>query len=93
MSMQKIFKSHREIAEGKNYYLKFSCGNSICDINNDIIESAEEADINLGSISRLNKDYIMPMMKEIALFAQNNLQKNIALFIVGDCDDKTIELK
>lgn len=35
----------------------------------------------------------MPMMKEIALFAQNNLQKNIALFIVGDCDDKTIELK
>ena len=48
MSMQKYLNHNREIAEGKNYYLKFSCGNSICDINNDIIESAEEADINLG---------------------------------------------
>ncbi len=89
-SMQRMFRDHKIIEQGENYNLKFICQNTISTENNRIVDNIEKTDINLSCISRLDKNYIMPMIREIVLFAKMHREKTISLILVGDAKDSLI---
>lgn len=89
-SMQRMFKQYKNISDKEDYHLRFCSVNQISDKNNPVIETIQRGDINLGCISRLDKDYIIPMVKEICKFAEGMPEKRIVFILVGDASDKNI---
>ena len=87
LSLQKMFKDYKTITDKENYHLFFPATNSIEETDNGLIRNCKEADINLGTISRLDKDYLMPMMHEIVSFCRKHRDKKVNLFVVGGAKD------
>ncbi|HHX68827.1 MAG TPA: hypothetical protein GX708_12345 [Gallicola sp.] len=55
--------------------------------------SLQRRDYNILSLGRLDKPYIFNMIKSIKMFAIDNIDKEINLFIVGDSSNSTITKK
>lgn len=83
-SLARMFKKYKDISSTENYSLKFLCENSVNDENNAVMEGITKADINFGCISRLDKEYIIPMMEEVVKFSQAHPQLSISFVVVGD---------
>ena len=93
LSLEKMFKEYKKISDEDNYHLLFPCTNTIENVDNPLIETAPNSDICLGSISRLDKDYLIPMMEEIVSFCNQNKGKKITVFVVGDSKEKKFSKK
>lgn len=61
--------------------------NIVEDIIDDTVSQISKADFNILSLGRLEKSYISNMVKSIIKFADNNLEKSINVFLVGDSSD------
>jgi hypothetical protein len=87
-----LFKNIRVIKEEEKYTL-IAAGTSVNivkDFHVSLLDNIPEADYNIGSIGRLNKPYVIPMCKELVLFAHSIPDKKInVLFIGGSFDGKT----
>ena len=82
ISMMKPEKSIDEIWKCQDH-LDFLCNNYIDKEGKKISLKDTNFDIKFGCISRLNKSYIIPMVKQLSTFAKNHLDKRICLYIVG----------
>lgn len=92
-SLERMFKSYKKIIGGQNYNLRFVCDNSIEVFESEAVNQIVPQDINIGCISRLDKEYIMPMIDEIVIFANNNISLHIALVLVGSCKNENVVMQ
>ena len=83
-SMQKIFGSYKQIAEGENYYLRFMGLNHVSSLSNSYMATIKKGDICIGCIAQLHKPFVMPMIQEIILFASFHTSKKISFILIGD---------
>lgn len=64
-------------------YIAAECGGVIQEIDNPIIDKFKSKEINIGSIGRLDKPYVIPMIKDIVSFAKIYCDKSIGLLLIG----------
>ncbi len=83
-SLIRMFNKYKEVSATECYSLKFLCENTISEQNNYVMEGIAKTDINFGCISRLDKDYIIPMMEEVVKFSQAHPQLSVSFVLVGD---------
>ena len=82
-SLSLLFKGYRDIGEEERYFLRASCANVVEDVENETVNRIETKDINIGCITRLEKDFVPELINEIIIFANNHKDKNILLVIIG----------
>lgn len=90
-SLEVIFDGYKELSGKERYHLQAVCSNSVEDVENPVINGLCPKDINIGSIGRLDKRYVPPMVDEISKFAAANPDVEIQLILVGGSPDGTAE--
>lgn len=66
-------------------------GNIVEEYNDSNLPLLPESDWRILSLGRLGKDYVIPMSRAIAHFAQRNIDKRINVLYIGDTDNKEIK--
>lgn len=83
--LHNIFKKYfRPHYETYNYQLVPYCSNVVDYTHTEIPSTIGEADYNIMSVGRLDKDYIKPMLDEIKEFVQLYEDKTFNLIFIGD---------
>lgn len=90
-SLSRMFKNYKEVKSNENYHLKFICYASVTNDGDDITSNMIKADYKIGSISRLEKDYINPMLKAIVEVSKRHKEHTFSLVMVGDTNDIRIK--
>lgn len=90
-SIHNIFKNRfKSDYDTYNYQLEPYCSNVIDYAHTDVPSTIIDADYNIMSIGRLDKEYIKPMLDEIKIFAQKHKDKTINLIFIGDDNSHTM---
>lgn len=90
-SLHNIFKKHfKSDYDTYNYQLVAYCSNVIDYTQTDVPSTIMDADYNIMSVGRLDKEYIKPMLDEIKIFAQKYTDKTFNLIFVGDDNSRTM---
>lgn len=90
-SLQLLFRGYRILRQDESLILRASMGDNVLDYEHDLINKFNKADINIGSIGRLEKDYVPYMIAEVAKFASSNLTKTVQLILVGSINNISIQ--
>lgn len=90
-SLQLLFRGYRILRQDDSWILRASMGDNVLDYEHDLINKLNKADINIGSIGRLEKDYVPYMIAEVAKFASSNLTKTVQLILVGSINNIAIQ--
>lgn len=87
-ALTKLFEGYREIKEDKKGELLAVCYNTIeeCESEHDI--AVTDADYHIGSIGRINKPFVNPMVEDIKKFSQAHPDKTFRLVFFGGSPDK-----
>lgn len=84
-SLRNIFKNHyRQIYKDYNYQLHPYCSNVLDYKPSCVPSSITQADYNILSIGRLDKEYIKPMLDDIKSFLLRYQDKTFNLIFIGD---------
>ena len=90
-SLHNIFKKQfKPNYDTHNYQLVPYCSNVIDYTHTDIPSTIIDADYNIMSVGRLDKEYIKPMLDEIKDFAQKYKDKTFNLIFIGDDNSRTM---
>ena len=87
-SLSLLFKGYKVLKENEKYCLNAVCTNVVEDVDNDRVDNIEKLDINIGSITRLEKRFVQVLVDEVIIFADKNKEKNIQLVFFGDSKSK-----
>jgi frataxin-like iron-binding protein CyaY len=90
-SLSRMFNGFKELGNDENYYLKSMSENVVEDYSLPIFENIPLADYTIGSIGRLDKNYVNSMIDEIILFSKTNQSKSINLLLIGGSKNGNIE--
>lgn len=82
-SISQILGSGYSDDKAKSSYIHAECGGVIQEIEHPLVEIFERKNVNIGSIGRLDKPYVMPMIKEIVSFAKKHCENSIGLLLIG----------
>ncbi len=64
------------------------CSNVVQECVDDISRRFHaDADATIGSIGRLEKEYVLPLVNKLAAYFENNKDKNYNLLLIGGCAD------
>lgn len=92
-SLALLFNGYKEIKENEKYSLIAMCTNVVEDVENDLIDRIEKKDINIGCITRLEKNYVPGLIEEVINFADKYREKRIQLVLFGGADNIELEEK
>ncbi len=84
-AMYKLFRGN--LPGPKPYSLMAKCSNSVDEIRSDIISKIPNADFVIGSVGRLEKDFVKSVVSECAEFAQSMPNQKVALVFFGNGDE------
>ncbi len=87
VAISKLFSGYRTLPEGCDTYLSAYCSNTVEDCESVHIDRIKRADYNIGSIGRLNKPFVIPMIKDILSFAQGYKGKTFQIVLFGGTPD------
>lgn len=92
-SLKRVFKSHFD-ASFLNYknQMMYPCSNVI-DYNTRYSFSESESDFRIMSIGRLDKPYIIPMVKEVVRFVNSHKEKSFSIYFVGGSNNADMEIR
>lgn len=82
-SILQILGSECNDEVARQSYIDAECGGVIQEVDDPIIDRFESREINIGSIGRLDKPYVIPMIKDIVAFANTYCDKSIGLLLIG----------
>ncbi len=69
--------------------VKAFCNNSVQDCEDQFSSLLnKDADITIGSIGRLEKPYVLPLIKELKKYCNRHFDKSFNLLLIGGCADK-----
>lgn len=87
VAISKLFSGYRTLPEGCDTYLSAYCSNTVEDYKSIHTDNIKQADYNIGSIGRLNKPFVVPMIKDILSFAQTHKDKTFQIVLFGGTPD------
>lgn len=82
-ALKQLFDGYRSIPDEKNGELLAVCYNVVEECESEHDKGIINADYHIGSIGRVNKPFVLPMVKDIAAFAQLHNDKRIQLVLFG----------
>lgn len=86
-----LFRNYFDISENESYNFNALCSNVISDIDfDDISISVSRDDICIGSIGRLEKKFVIPMLKELSLYIAKNRNRQFVVLLIGGSESKRI---
>ncbi|MCR4900451.1 MAG: hypothetical protein K5907_06520 [Treponema sp.] len=84
-----LLEGYRNIPKDKSPLLEACCSNVVEEYKSPEIDSLiEEADYHIGSIGRLNKPFVYPMVSQLSAFARFHPDKRFQLILFGGSPDK-----
>lgn len=90
-SLPLLFKSKRELADNECCVLKAPCTAEVTDYEVSALNGLIRKDFNFGTVGRLDKSYVIPMINGIFSFCQKYSDKESRLLIVGDTADPEVK--
>ncbi len=90
VSLSRMFGSYKKVEQAEAYCLNFVDFNTFSPKNNVAMNDYEKGDIGFGSISRLNKPYIIPMFENIAVLAGRHPELAFSVAFIGCGDEDNI---
>lgn len=82
-ALQILFKGYREIPENDDRCLSAYCSNVVEDCQSVLEGKLKEADYNIGSIGRINKPFVLPMVQDVVKYVETHPQKKFNLVFMG----------
>lgn len=82
-ALKQLFDGYRDIPEDKNGYLVAYCYNVVEECESEHDNCIVDVDYHIGSIGRVNKPFVLPMVKDIVSFANMHIDKSIQLVLFG----------
>lgn len=89
-SLEYIFSPFFHLYDKQNHILDACCTNSVQDVECDWKEKIPNGDFIIGSIGRLEKNYVKEIVKGICEFAENYSQRKITVLFLGGSDESVI---
>lgn len=83
VALTKLFEHYRTISDPDKSYLVAYCSNAVEDCMSVHDNCIVEADYHIGSIGRLNKPFVIPMIRDIVGFVKNYPSKTFQLVLFG----------
>lgn len=71
-TMIRLFDGYRNLKPSEAIDFNACCTNSIQDIENNFSKSLNRSEFNIGSIGRLDKPFILNLIRDIQIFANRN---------------------
>ena len=87
-ALKQLFEGYRSIPDDKNGELLAVCYNVVEECESEHDTGIVEADYHIGSIGRVNKPFVLPMVKDIVSFANDHKDKTIQLVLFGGSPDR-----
>lgn len=85
-----LISKYRNIDKNNHCFLDAACINVVEEMDNSIIDSLTSKDINIGIIGRLEKPYVIPVAKELKIFALQHREKIIQVIFFGGTTSKFV---
>lgn len=88
-ALKMLFDGYREIPESRHGGLSAFCSNTVEDCISDHEDAVlgQEADYRIGSVGRVNKPFVIPMIKDVIAFAGSHADKRFQLVLFGGTPD------
>ena len=85
-SLAAMFSSFHPIGTNESYRLRADCTNVEADVDSPYIKRVNDAicDFRIGMLSRLDKPFVMPAIKDFCQYAQNHKDKKFLFLLMGD---------
>lgn len=90
-AMQHLFEDYKIIPENERYALRACCSNSVEDYPSKFADGIKRGDYNIGTIGRLDKSFVMPIIDGVGEFAESFPDKQIVFCLIGGASDAVIE--
>ena len=87
-ALKQLFEGYRTIPDEKNGELLAVCYNVVEECESEHDTGIVEADYHIGSIGRVNKPFVLPMVKDIVSFADAHKEKTMQLVLFGGSPEK-----
>ncbi len=87
-ALTKLFEGYREVPENKKGELLAVCYNTIEECESEHDSFIVDADYHIGSIGRINKPFVNPMVEDIKKFAKEHSDKTFQMVFFGGSPDK-----
>ena len=81
-SISLMMPEYKQIFEQR--YINAQCIDVVEDVEYEFLHKIPKTDYNIGSIGRLEKNFVLYGAKQVALFASLNSDKNFNLILIGD---------
>ncbi|MBQ6152943.1 MAG: hypothetical protein IJJ15_04270 [Ruminococcus sp.] len=82
-ALKQLFEGYRTIPDDKNGELLAVCYNVVEECESEHDSGIIDADYHVGSIGRVNKPFVLPMVKDIVSFADAHNEKTVQLVLFG----------
>ena len=87
-ALRQLFEGYYEVSEGASSFLSATCHNAVEDCDSLLIEKLPNADYTIGMIGRVNKPFVLPVIREIAQYSAYHSEHTFALAILGGSPDE-----
>lgn len=88
-ALKQLFDGYSEVAKGDNAYLSATNHNVVEEKDTPFINQLPAVDYIIGMIGRVNKPFVLPVIREIAAFAKHHKEHSFLLMILGGSPNKS----
>lgn len=94
-AINNLFKPYKLLNSEECYNLRAYCSNVVEDIENLHISNIKNADFSIGSIGRLDKPYLIPILNQLKDFIEKHHFYRFNIILIGGTNDnlKYIQIK
>lgn len=87
-ALKQLFSGYCDLPENLTADLLPVCFNTVEDCQSRLPELLPKADYTIASLGRVNKPFVLPMVKELTQYAKSHKDKSFLLLFIGGSPDK-----
>lgn len=88
-ALKQLFDGYCKVPEGEDAYLSATCHNAVEEKDTPLINQLPTAEYIIGMIGRVNKPFVLPVIREIAEFTENYKEHTFLLMVLGGSPNKS----
>lgn len=92
-SLLNMFGTYKRIKRDESYHLKAYCTNVVEDVEAEMPDFLNKADFTIGSIGRLEKPFLFPILNEVKNFILDYPQLTFNILLIGGAPDDSLHEK
>lgn len=95
-TLQIMFKGYYNIPDNESYFFDAACTNVLADYSYSpewLSKAKTNSSVIIGSIGRLEKGFVIPALKQIIQYIENDKENLYTIIMIGGTEDKVIEKK